>query len=211
MFEHVDVDGAARHGQPARVSAAAPAPSSSSSSPPAGAAGGRSPLVSQGSLGSVQGSPRSASGVLAEHGPANAALKLLDNLCMMLTGRAHALLCVPGRALSSVPLCACAGVSVLHRQDFEGALETLTFAGAHHNGGTHTPIIGLPQGWLTNTRRVSVQVCLHSARQVLPWHTQVPTPDLLLHGPAREMGACAADTGGVGSWTSIVAHHALCW
>ena len=86
VFEHVDVDGAARHSQLARSSAAAAAPSSSS--PRAGvAAGGRSPLVSQGSLGSVQGSPGSASGVLAEHGPANAALKLLDNLCMMLTGR----------------------------------------------------------------------------------------------------------------------------
>ena len=84
VFEHVDVDGAARHSQLARVTAAAPAPPSSPLA--SSVVGGRSPLVSQGSLGSVQGSPGSASGLLAEHGPANAALKLLDNLCMMLTG-----------------------------------------------------------------------------------------------------------------------------
>lgn len=81
VFEHVDLS------DPGRASSA-----SSHTSPRGSAlsAAASSPLPSQGSVGArpgaPPGTPRSSSGMLAEHGPANAALKLLDNLCMMLTG-----------------------------------------------------------------------------------------------------------------------------
>jgi hypothetical protein len=67
VFEHVTVAGLPR---PPKV---APA----STSPPG-----------DGGL----GTPRH-SGLLAEHGPANAALKLLDDLCMMATGKRCSLWC----------------------------------------------------------------------------------------------------------------------
>lgn len=100
VFEHVDLSDPGRGERHGIASPQAALP-----------AGARSPLASQGSLAGssvgVPGSPRSASGVLAEHGPANAALKLLDNLCMMLTGAAAAagpaLLAAVGCLSSSTP------------------------------------------------------------------------------------------------------------
>ena len=72
MFEHVDIE---RSKQDAACMASPRSPHS----PGAGSASAKSSAGSD--------TLRSAgSGAVIEHGPANAALKLLDNLCMMLTG-----------------------------------------------------------------------------------------------------------------------------
>jgi hypothetical protein len=71
VFEHVDIE-RSRHNV---LSVASPRMAQSPRGGPAKPAGGSEALASP------------DSGVLIEHGPANAALKLLDNLCMMLTGR----------------------------------------------------------------------------------------------------------------------------
>ncbi len=74
VFEHVDIE---RSKQDALCMATPRSPSSP---------GARSARSQAGS--DTLHSP--GSGALIEHGPANAALKLLDNLCMMLTGLQHA-------------------------------------------------------------------------------------------------------------------------
>jgi hypothetical protein len=72
VFEHVDLD------RVRRTSFTESAPGSPTSP-------GQAPLWRRDSA--TVGTPRSvASGMLADSGPDNAALKLLDNLCMMLTG-----------------------------------------------------------------------------------------------------------------------------
>lgn len=70
VFEHVDIE---RSKQDAPCMATPRSPGSPGSRS-ARSQGGSDALHSPGS------------GALIEHGPANAALKLLDNLCMMLTG-----------------------------------------------------------------------------------------------------------------------------
>lgn len=76
VFEHVDLD-RAKHGSTAGSMPGSP------TSPAA-----RSTLSTADSAVTTPRSPNSA--LLAEHGPDNSALKLLDNLCMMLTGEALA-------------------------------------------------------------------------------------------------------------------------
>ena len=73
VFEHVDIE---RSKQDAVCMATPRSP---------GSPGARSAQSQAGS--DTLHSP--GSGALIEHGPANAALKLLDNLCMMLTGLLH--------------------------------------------------------------------------------------------------------------------------
>lgn len=70
VFEHVDIE----HSRHDVLSVASPRTAQSPGGGSAKSAGGSDVLASPGS------------GALIEHGPANAALKLLDNLCMMLTG-----------------------------------------------------------------------------------------------------------------------------
>ena len=70
VFEHVDIE----HSRQDVLSVASPRTAQSPGGGSAKSAGGSDVLASPGS------------GALIEHGPANAALKLLDNLCMMLTG-----------------------------------------------------------------------------------------------------------------------------
>lgn len=76
VFEHVDIE----HSKQATLCMATPRSPGSPGSRSAKSQAGSDTLHSPGS------------GALIEHGPANAALKLLDNLCMMLTGVLHLLL-----------------------------------------------------------------------------------------------------------------------
>ncbi len=80
MFEHVDIEGARR----GSIAGSTPASPKTPIREHRVSMEGRSPLSRANSTASAHHSP--ASTLLAEHGPDNAALKLLDNLCMMITG-----------------------------------------------------------------------------------------------------------------------------
>ncbi|BDA41918.1 Protein MON2 homolog [Coccomyxa sp. Obi] len=93
VFEHVDIEGARR----GSITGSTPASPKTPMREHRSSMEGRSPLSRANSTASAPHSP--ASTLLAEHGPDNAALKLLDNLCMMITANSAMLVWLKAPAL----------------------------------------------------------------------------------------------------------------